>query len=46
MDIPHERLVELNGIDRESRQLRQGRVARTEVIQVNLRTQAAELLDH
>ncbi len=46
MDVPHESLVKLNGIDREARQLRQGRVPRTKVIQVNLRSQAAKLLDH
>ena len=46
MDIPDEGLVKLDGVDREARQLRQGRVPGTKVIKVNLRPQAAKLLDH
>jgi hypothetical protein len=37
MNIPDERLIEFNGVDREAGQLRKGRVAGTKIIQMNLR---------
>ena len=46
MNIPDERLIELNGVDREAGQLRKGRVAGAKIIQMNLRPESAELLDH
>ena len=46
MNIPDERLIEFYGVNREAGQLRKGGVAGTKIVEMNLRPQPAELLDH